>query len=97
MFLPVIAVKENKNRMKNDLEKLPFGLGKLFIVENYIEAAGLVTCLKAGVSPSAVRRPLGYTKVSCERVEAGDEQEKMPAESGNDGRGADVALWERRV
>jgi hypothetical protein len=58
--IPVIAVRENHNRMKNDLEKLPFKPGKLFIVENYLEAVG--------INPSAVRRPLAYTKVSCERV-----------------------------
>jgi len=66
--IPVIAVKENKNRMKNDLEKLPFGEGKLFIVENYLEAVGLMTALKAGVAPSSVRRPLEQTKVSQEQT-----------------------------
>jgi hypothetical protein len=30
--IPVIAVRENRNRMKNELGKLPFGPGKLFIV-----------------------------------------------------------------
>ncbi|MHC4160037.1 MAG: hypothetical protein ACYSSO_13275 [Planctomycetota bacterium] len=43
--IPVIAVRENKNRMRNKLEELRFGLatgaeGKLFIVENYLEAVG---------------------------------------------------------
>ena len=66
--IPVIAVKENKNRMENELEKLPFEKGKLFIVENYLEAVGIMTALKAGVAPSAVRRPLAETKVKCERV-----------------------------
>ena len=52
--------------MKNDLTKLPFSQGKLFIVENYLEAVGIMTALKAGVAPSSVRRPLGETKVICE-------------------------------
>jgi hypothetical protein len=30
--IPVIAVKENRKRMRNELGKLPFGPGKLFIV-----------------------------------------------------------------
>jgi len=30
--IPVIAVKENRNRMENDLTKLAFGAGKVFIV-----------------------------------------------------------------
>ncbi|MHC4158569.1 MAG: DUF3326 domain-containing protein [Planctomycetota bacterium] len=41
--IPVIAVRENKNRMRNKLEELPFGEGKLFIVENYLEAVGMGT------------------------------------------------------
>ena len=75
--IPVIAVRENHNRMKNDLEKLPFKPGKLFIVENYLEAVGIMMSLKAGVNPSAVRRPLAYTKVSCERVKSDSHQEKI--------------------
>jgi hypothetical protein len=63
--IPVIAVRENHNRMKNDLEKLPFAEGKLFVVENYLEAVGIMTALKAGVAPSSVRRPITHTKVVC--------------------------------
>jgi hypothetical protein len=61
--IPVIAVKENKNLMQNKLEDLPFAPGKLFIVENYLEAVGLMQALKAGVAPASVRRPLAYTNV----------------------------------
>ncbi len=67
--IAVIAVRENRNRMKNNLEKLGFAPGKLFIVENYLEAVGVMTALKAGVAVSTVRRPLGETKVSQERAE----------------------------
>ncbi len=67
--IAVIAVRENRNRMKNNLEKLGFVPGKLFIVENYLEAVGVMTALKAGVAVSTVRRPLGETKVSQERAE----------------------------
>jgi hypothetical protein len=66
--IPVIAVRENRNRMKNRLEELPFAAGKLFIAENYVEAVGIMTALKAGVALSAVRRPLAETKVSQEQV-----------------------------
>jgi hypothetical protein len=69
--IPVIAVKENKNRMKNRLEELPFKDGKLFVVENYLEAVGVMTSLKAGVAVSSVRRPLAYTKVITETVAKG--------------------------
>lgn len=61
--IPVIAVRENKNRMKNSLEDLPFAPGKLYIVENYWEAVGVMNALKAGVSPASVRRPLQMTTV----------------------------------
>lgn len=61
--IPVIAVKENKNRMQNKLEDLPFAPGKLFIVENYLEAVGVMNALKAGVAVESVRRPLRQTAV----------------------------------
>jgi len=61
--IPVIAVKENKNRMQNKLEELPFAQGKLFVVENYLEAAGVMNALKSGVAPESVRRPLEHTTV----------------------------------
>ena len=50
--------------MRNKLEELPFAEGKLFIVENYLEAVGMMTAVKSGVSAGAVRRPLGETKVT---------------------------------
>jgi len=61
--IPVIAVKENKNRMQNKLEELPFTPGKLFVVDNYLEAVGVMNAIKAGVAPETVRRPLTHTTV----------------------------------
>ena len=61
--IPIIVVKENKNLMKNDLRELPFKSGKLFIVDNYLEAAGVLISLKNGVTPSVVRRPIERTRV----------------------------------
>lgn len=61
--IPIIAVKENKNNMKNNLEKFPFRKGKFFIVDNYLEAVGVMVSLKAGVSPQTVRRPIKLTTV----------------------------------
>ena len=45
-----------------------FGDGKLFVVENYLEAVGVMTALKAGVALSSVRRPLEGTVVCSECV-----------------------------
>ena len=61
--IPVIAVRENKNNMKNDFAALPFAKNKLFIVENYWEAVGVMTALKAGIEPKTVRRPIAATNV----------------------------------
>ncbi len=61
--IPVIAVRENRNCMRNDLKKLPFKTDKLFIVDNYVEAAGIISLFKSGVSLASVRRPIGHTKI----------------------------------
>jgi hypothetical protein len=62
--IPVIAVHENHNLMENNLSHLPFAEGKYFLVDNYLEAAGLMAAMKAGTCPSALRRPIPDTKVS---------------------------------
>ena len=69
--IPVIAVKENKNLMKNDLSALPWAKGQLHIVENYWEAAGVLSALRAGIDPSSVRRPL--QSISMEKARAPSE------------------------
>jgi hypothetical protein len=61
--IPVIAVKENRNRMQNRLDSLPFEKGKLIFVDNYLEAAGVMRAIKAGVSIESLRRPLTFTNV----------------------------------
>ncbi len=61
--IPVIAVRENKNRMQNNLEELPFAPGKLFVVDNYLEAVGVMNAIKAGVTLESVRRPLAHTTI----------------------------------
>ena len=61
--IPVIAVRENENCMQNNLEKLPFNSGKLFIVDNYLEAVGVMTALRAGVAIETVRRPITATRI----------------------------------
>lgn len=61
--IPVIAVRENTNLMRNDLEALPWAPGQLHVVENYWEAVGVMTALKAGITPASLRRPLAATRV----------------------------------
>jgi hypothetical protein len=50
--------------MKNDLHKLPFQDGQLWIVESYLEAAGLLAALKIGLHPHSLARPLALTPVT---------------------------------
>ncbi|PKB70452.1 MAG: high light inducible protein [SAR202 cluster bacterium Io17-Chloro-G6] len=66
--IPVIAVKENKNLMQNDLSALPWAKGQLHTVENYWEAAGVLSALRAGIDPSSVRRPLRSVPVEKSRT-----------------------------
>ena len=56
--IPVIAVRSNSNQMHNDLEALPWARGQLFRVGNYLEAAGVVSALRAGIDPRSTMRPL---------------------------------------
>jgi len=79
--IPVIAVKENKNRMNNDLNELPFENGKLFVVENYLEAVGIMNALKAGVAPETVRRPLANTRCVQSSLQEEQVQKEVAEES----------------
>lgn len=64
--IPIIAVRGNRNCMKNDLENLPASQAGVFKVDNYLEAVGVMTALRTGVSLESVRRPIGMTKLSYE-------------------------------
>lgn len=55
--IPVIVVREDANAMRNDLTALPWAAGQLHVVENYWEAAGVITAIRAGIAPESVRRP----------------------------------------
>ena len=82
--IPVVAVRENRNVMKNDLTLLPWSPGQFHVVENYWEAAGVLATLKAGIAPDSVRRPLQYTVVEDRRdttVGARMSQPSSPEES----------------
>ena len=68
--IPVIAVRENRNIMRNDLAELPWSDGQLITVENYWEAAGVIAGLKAGLDPFAVRRPISEVNASFQTVRA---------------------------
>lgn len=55
--IPAILVRENRTCF--DAELPP----EFTIAENYLEAAGLLACMKCGITPASVRRPLAATTV----------------------------------
>ena len=67
--IPVIAVRENRNLMRNDLSGLSFPPRGLFVVDSYLEALGLMSALKSGVAVESIRRPLEHTRVVPELEE----------------------------
>ncbi len=61
--IPVIAVKDNTNLMENDLSMLPWATNQLHIVDNYLEAVGIMASIKSGISLSSIKRPILLTNV----------------------------------
>ena len=55
--IPIIMVKENKTVLNNNISK------NCILVENYLEAAGLLLCMKIGIQSAAIRRPLRRTEI----------------------------------
>ena len=76
--IPVIAVRENKNLMQNDLAALPWAPGQLHIVENYWEVVGVMNAIRAGIHPLSVRRPMKKSPVETRTGSAGRETPPMP-------------------
>lgn len=60
--IPIIEVRENRNRMDNDLSRLSCGANRHFVVESYLEAVGVIAALRGGVAVDSVRRPLAGTR-----------------------------------
>ena len=65
--IPVIAVREGSGLMAGELSTLPWRDHQLFAAENYWEAAGILSALRAGIAPSSVRRPLSRLEVKTWR------------------------------
>jgi hypothetical protein len=66
--IPVVAVRNNTNLMRNDLRALPFRPGQLRYAQNYYEAAGILAAMKAGVAAATIARPMQPLRI--ERVAA---------------------------
>jgi hypothetical protein len=61
--IPVIAVREGRGLMAGELSTLPWRDHQLFTAENYWEAAGILSALRAGIAPGSVRRPFNRLEV----------------------------------
>ena len=61
--IPIIVVRDNPTVGHNVLDP-----SECIIVENYLEAAGMIAAIKAGISPESLTRPLAATEV-IRRVE----------------------------
>ena len=75
--IPVVTVRGNTNKMRNDLDLLPWQPTQLFRVKNYLEAAGVVASLRAGIAPTSLKRPLELATV--ERLVAADQTPQATA------------------
>jgi len=64
--IPIVAVRGNLNCMNNKLSELPGGTKGVILVDNYLEAAGVLAALRAGISLESIRRPIAATKVTYE-------------------------------
>jgi len=53
--IPIIVVRENKTCLNEEIPK------EFIVVENYLEAAGLISCYKAGITVESIRRPIEST------------------------------------
>ena len=53
--IPIIVVKENRTCLNDPMPDC------FIVVENYLEAAGIVACMRAGIDRRSVRRPISPT------------------------------------
>lgn len=55
--IPIIAVRENKTCLNDPMPE------SFIFVENYLEAAGMIVAMGAGIHPLSIRRPLAKTHI----------------------------------
>jgi hypothetical protein len=64
--IPIISVRGNSNCMRNNLKDLPNGAEGITSVDNYLEAVGVMSALRSGITLESVRRPIPHTNVTFE-------------------------------
>jgi hypothetical protein len=88
--IAVIAVRDNRNLMHNDLAALAWLPGQFTRVENYLEAVGVLCARKAGLALGSVRRPIVPAPVSVVRTGKGQHGGGAAARNGNEPGGTRV-------
>ncbi len=84
--IPVVAVRNNTNLMRNDLRALPFRAGQLRYAQNYYEAAGILAAMKAGVAPATIARPMQPLRIERVAVHV-EESGKANGHTNGNGNG----------
>jgi hypothetical protein len=79
--IPVIAVEENTNIMRNDLSALPWRAGQFFKVSTYLEAVGIMVALREGLSIESLKRPIKSVRVEQKTFGGGSEVTRRTASS----------------
>ena len=80
--IPVIAVREGAGLMAAELSTLPWRDDQLFVAENYWEAAGIMSALRAGIAPGSVRRPFDRLEVKTWRKSSEPLSAEFPVKQG---------------
>jgi hypothetical protein len=88
--IAVIAVRDNRNLMHNDLAALPWSPGQFTRVENYLEAVGALCARKAGLALGSVRRPIVPAPVSVVRTGKSHNGNGAAVRNGKEPEGARV-------
>jgi hypothetical protein len=56
--IAVVAVRDRTTLMRNDLGALPWAPGQFCVVDNYLEAVGVLCAYKTGLALDSVQRPI---------------------------------------
>ena len=82
--VPVILVRGNRTIANTSPEtlKIPAGVGRIYYVDSYLEAAGLLLAMRRGISLESLRRPLEALE-PIYLGKAGDAEREVDLHSGH--------------
>lgn len=71
--IPVIAVRENQTLCRLPISALPWRPGQYHVAQNYLEAVGILTAIRRGLSLETLRRPVLPVPVTTWKGESQEE------------------------